>query len=291
MRAFALVALLATSLLAGCADGNGGNSATEPTFDLGLTATSSTGVIRGVVVDDAIRPIPGATVVLSGGDSSGQTTTNAEGLFGFSTLVPGTYFLSISKPGYFTTQQSADVVAGVAEPDIVKVLLAIDVANLPFTELLTWTAFLQCGAFLVAGSLNPCAAADSDNVHDFAFGGGRIPDMVHVEAYWEGTQPAGNYLSMGFYDPESLASNWKSIDGTSPLIIQANGTEIQDALGDDANHTTVRLFPGGGPDGTNPTLVLNQRYEVYVTNFYGFVPREGWSIVVDGPCTTPEQCA
>ena len=295
MRTIALAFLLVSTLLAGCSDGGSGKgSSTDPTFDdLDLQATSSTGIIRGVVVDDAIRPIAGAKVVLGGGESSGEATSTEAGTFGFENLLPGTYFLQVSKPGFFDAQQSTEVVAGVAEPNIVKVLLQVDAANMPFTELLTWTAFLQCGMAVVVVSSNPCAVADSDNVHDFTFGGGRIPDYIQVEAVWEGTQPAGNYLSMGFYDPNTVdgISNWKSVDGTSPLIVVANQTEVAGALGEDADHTTVRIFPGAGPDGTNPTLVLNQRYDLFVTHFYGFQPREGWSIVADGPCSVPADCA
>lgn len=128
-------------------------------------------------------------------------------------------------------------------------------------------------------------------MHDFEFGGGRIPDYIQVEAVWEGTQPAGNYLSLGFYDPDTAASNWESVDGTSVLILNATAEEVAEALGDDANETTVRLFPGGGPDGTNPTLVLDQRYDIFVTHFYGFVPRVGWSLAVDGACNGPQDCA
>jgi hypothetical protein len=96
MRVVALVALLAAALLAGCSGSNPSDkSSTEPTFDdLGLQATSSTGVIRGVVVDDAIRPVAGATVSLTG-ESTGETVSTAAGTFGFDALAPGTYFLKV----------------------------------------------------------------------------------------------------------------------------------------------------------------------------------------------------
>ena len=35
---------------------------------------------------------------------------------------------------------------------------------------------------------------------------------------------------------------------------------------------------------------LQQRFDVYATFFYGFVPREGWAFVNDGPCAGPADC-
>jgi hypothetical protein len=290
MVKWSAVAVLGVLLLAGCADGNATEAEVLPEAFNEVVVTSTTGAIRGIIISEAIVPIPDATVTLIATNTT--QVTNQDGAFVFSGLEPGSHFLSISKPGYFTMQTSTEVVPGVEDPPIVKVQLTIDIANQPFTELLQWAAFLQCGFSVpMVGSVNPCALADSDNVHEFPFGANRTPDLVQVEAVWEGTQPLGNYLSMGFYDPDSLASNWKSVDGSSPLIVNATAAEITDALTEDADKTIVRVFPGTGPDGTNPVLVLNQRYDIYVTHFYGFVPRAGWSFAVDGPCTTPEECA
>src|SRR5688572_17724784 len=107
MRALAALALLAGALLAGCSSSsNDSPSEDGPTFDdLGLEATSSTGVIRGLVVDEAIRPVEGARVRLQGGDAPSEALTTDLGTFGFEGLAPGTYFLSVSKPGFFDAQQ------------------------------------------------------------------------------------------------------------------------------------------------------------------------------------------
>jgi hypothetical protein len=146
MRSSAIPALLFAALLAGCA-GNGspqGTSATEPTFDdLDLDATATTGVIRGIVVDDAIRPVAGAKVTLKG-DAPRETTSTEAGTFGFDSLAPGPYFLTVSKPGFSEAQASAEVVAGVAEPPIVKVLLNVDAANLPYFEAYVFSGFIEC---------------------------------------------------------------------------------------------------------------------------------------------------
>src|SRR5688500_16195818 len=132
MRILAAAALLAVSLLAGCSSPSGGSPSEDgPTFDdLGLQATSSTGVIRGVVVDDAIRPIAGAKVTLLGEAPKDAVTTD-QGTFGFDGLPAATYFLKVHKVGFADAQQSADVVAGVADPPIVKVQLLADATTMP----------------------------------------------------------------------------------------------------------------------------------------------------------------
>jgi Carboxypeptidase regulatory-like domain len=273
----------------------------QPGFeDLNLKPTASTGIIRGVVVDAAIRPVAGATVVLNG-EAPKQATSTADGLFGFADLAPGTYFLTVTKLGYFEAQQSAEVVAGIEEPPIVKVQLAVDVENQPFTELLTWTGFFGCGVGTNGGGgigFNPCAVdniacefadvclLNTANTHEFHFGASRLPDFAQAEMVWEGTQALGNELNLGWH--ESGTADFKGTSGPSPLVLPATQEEILDAHDANITHLLVRVFPGSN---TELTVTLQQTFDVYVTYFYGFVPREGWAFVTDGACTSPAECA
>src|SRR5688572_21074791 len=104
--------LVASSvLLAGCTGGGDGPPPADEPVDfsnLELEATETTGVIRGVVVDDAIRPLANATVTLvSDGDRTATTTDS--GTFGFEQVPPGTHFLTVSRFRYLDQQQSVDV--------------------------------------------------------------------------------------------------------------------------------------------------------------------------------------
>ncbi|MEK6976417.1 MAG: hypothetical protein AABY18_08765 [Candidatus Thermoplasmatota archaeon] len=58
----------------------------------------------------------------------------------------------------------------------------------------------------------------------------------------------------------------------------------------DENNTSllVRVFPG---TGTALTIAARQRFDIFVTSFYGFEPREGWAFSNDGQCLAPEDCA
>src|SRR5688572_33036463 len=104
---FLLLALLA---LAGCS-GDAGGPAAEGLGAQASTveATATTGGIRGVVVDDAVRPIAGAEVKVQGSDKT--TTSDSSGLFTISGLEAGTYVVLASHPLYDQVQQTVPVEA------------------------------------------------------------------------------------------------------------------------------------------------------------------------------------
>ena len=303
MRGFVATAALLAVLFAGCAGPSPQAAAgDEPVAFEDLTVTESEGLIRGLVISETITPIEGATVELRVDGAKAQVT-DAQGAFVFTALDPGDYFLTVSKAGYFTVQASATVVAGVAEPPIVKVQLVFDVANQPFTELQQWTGFFGCGAGTngaggpVGGSVNPCAvdaiACDffdaclmgTANVHEFPFSAARVPDFAQAEMVWSGTQPLGNYMNLGWYDEG--VSDFKGATGESPLVVPTTRDEVVEAHDENITALTVRVFPGSDQE---LTLTMQQRFDVYVTYFYGFVPREGWTFHADGACVSPAEC-
>jgi len=78
--------------------------------------SSTTGALRGTVIDPAGAVIPGVTVALTN-VTTGQalvTTTNADGLYAFSLLPPGTYDVNFSAQG-FKTASAMSVVVNVSE--------------------------------------------------------------------------------------------------------------------------------------------------------------------------------
>src|SRR5438093_3648142 len=82
--------------------------------------SATTGALRGTVVDPVGAVVPGVTVTLVN-PTTGQTQTtmtNANGLYGFSLLSPGTYDVEFSAPG-FKTSRAMSVVVSVSEaPDL-----------------------------------------------------------------------------------------------------------------------------------------------------------------------------
>ncbi|MEA3166564.1 MAG: Carboxypeptidase regulatory-like domain, partial [Thermoplasmata archaeon] len=133
----------------------------------GLDVSPTTGGIRGIVVDQAIVPVNGAKITLSGGKN---TTSDEEGLFRFTGLEPGDYFVSVAKPGYTAVQQSASVVAGVADPPIVKVLLTRLTTAQPYLDHFKLDGFYEC-AFSYGDPGNPFITDSCDMAVRTAYDG------------------------------------------------------------------------------------------------------------------------
>ena len=293
-RLLAAASLILLVVASGCAgtDGKGQDASKVPDSIQNVQVTDDTGAIRGVVVDQKVTPLKDARVSLRGREES--KLTGDDGAFVFTGLPSGDYFLTAEKVGYQAIQSSATVVAGLKEPPVTRMIMTVDNATSPFVELQNWRAFLQCGAGApvdnpVSGphtTVNPCFETGSDNVHDFNFGAGAMPDYAQGEAVWTGTQPLGNRLQFGYYDPASLATNWKTVDGPSPLILPATPEEITAAVGNGTDHLTIRVFAGTD----QPTVVVNQGYDVYMQYFYNFVPRAGYTFANDGPCDPITVC-
>ncbi len=140
--------LLVALALAGCSDGDGGEPKGSDFFTGTDTpvvqATATTGGIRGVVVDDTITPIKGATVTVSPGDHVLETDGN--GLFAVSGLEPGDYIVSASHPLYNQIQQTTTVVAGDSDPAPVKLQLLRQIFATPYMTNEKFEGYIVCSA-------------------------------------------------------------------------------------------------------------------------------------------------
>jgi hypothetical protein len=106
-----------------------------------------------------------------------------------------------------------------------------------------------------------------------------IKSMV-IEQVWEPTSDAGKAL----YTP--VSTNWAcdpicdgnqitSMDGESPLYSQVAEKTLS-AMNLTTN-TTISTFTWASPSTTGVTL--NQKFELFVSNFYYLAPPDGWSFV------------
>jgi hypothetical protein len=309
-RALLATATMLAVALAGCSEEGGSPKPTDDPFSTITTGpvAEGKGLIRGLVIDEAINPIVGATVKVAGHATS--TTTSDAGAFLINDLDPGTYFLTVTKPGYGGVQQSAAVVAGVDKPDIVKVLLQRVPGTEPFVVALSFVGYIGC-AVKVANVVqdNVCGIAggiDPDENEVINFGTDRIPELLQTEIVWETTQEFGRQLGTIQYVQKEDGSRLRigNVWGPSPLICRVTPTD--DCTNGDGT--------GGGGEGLNETgfpgefwarvyaacvpqcvpgtavglgIVLQQEYTLFGTAFFNWLPPAGWSLARDGVPAPP----
>jgi Carboxypeptidase regulatory-like domain len=297
MRTLVAVALIAVAL-AGC---SGSPSAPPPSDvpsaeELGLEATDSTGIIRGIVVDTAIRPIAGATVTLLGSDPR-SAQTDETGAFGFDDLEPGTYFLKAKKLGYHEAQQSADVVAGVLEPAAVKVQLAIDASAVtPFAESYTYEGFVECttSVLVLCGAPN---LLTGDNITNDRFTWDQYltpgASLIQSEMVWQSTQAASPEM---YFEMEGLdgdcnppdSSFFGSASGPSPIMARIDNETIEENEIGQVCPIYYSIF-AGGIQGTPVGATVEQRFTMYIHAFYGYLPPDDWRFSNDSTVPPPPQ--
>lgn len=317
-----LVLLLLVAGLAGCAEEAAPQEASDETAFEGLEGrvTDDTGLIRGIVLDDAIVPVVGATVTLQG--ESQSTQTNEEGAFLFDDLAPGTYFLAVSKLGYNATQTSANVEAGVERPDIVKIRLNKDTANQPFVEAAQFDGFIMCSGRAVVIGLAVCSTVgvgDDDFIRTYepSF----RPEFVQSELTWKSTQALGDALSYsitclsGPPCPDGQVTIARH-EGKSPLLLQINATQAEEfLLGAGEQPISLRVFAHGMEETDVPEemiydtagidclewpvifadcirfggigLTVDQQFTGYTHMFNLYTPPEDWRFTEDGNPPAP----
>lgn len=298
-KAWAIAALSLLVSVAGCSDAGslGGPANVVPQSIEDVQVTSTTGAIRGVVIDDTIKPVAGVLISVTG--LAEPQTTADDGGFVFNGLEPRDYFLSAAKAGFQTIQSSTSVQAGVDDPPIVRImLLRLLNSTLAYANLQVWEGFTQCGVSATVVFAQACGVVDGRFINYFSIDSN--PTFMQAEMFWKSSQAVTPKLQLNFY--KSGTTDWKAVAGISPLLLKATGEEFTDAKGEDADDNPMRVSPpyaqctGGltSPTTCDPqTFVIvnvNQAYTIYLTQFYGFTPRESWLFEVDGPCETVEDC-
>jgi hypothetical protein len=208
----ALAVLLLAAGLAGCSGSPKDKVPDGPV----LSVTPTTGGIRGLVVDQAVVPIQGARITISGGANA---TSGKDGTFNFTGLAPGDYLLQVGKPGYVAVQASATVEAGVPDPPIVKVLLqAISTAK-PYVDYFKLEGFYDCSqaVFFDTDTCDWEFRTAYDVANDSA---GQPPVAPRSFLHYYNTQlidiPEDTFsiVQEGFWTDESVHLFWIMIDGT-----------------------------------------------------------------------------
>ncbi|HJQ93640.1 MAG TPA: carboxypeptidase-like regulatory domain-containing protein [Candidatus Thermoplasmatota archaeon] len=303
MRMMALVAAMLVAALAGC-------SSETPTGEPG-GSTPANGRLRGIAVDDAIRPIEGVRVEL---DGAANTTTDAEGAFLFEGVVPGAHVVRATKAGFADTVAQA-VLGANEEPPLLKLVLVPDLSTLAYAETQAIEGYVECGMYgasfryaacgtgnvaslIACSTFNVCLGNLTQDRYIVAQSFARQPDFLVAEVVWTPTQALGEQLQVyiGAATPEDLAAastnDYNGTIGPSPLYVTMNKTMLVDSK---LGHEAMFLSQTFAAPSVKPCefgacgvgLVVQQRFTYYLTSFFGFEPAKEWRFVADGPALPP----
>ncbi|MEA3143937.1 MAG: Carboxypeptidase regulatory-like domain [Thermoplasmata archaeon] len=257
--------LLAALFVAGCSS----KAADRPEAD-GLRATPTTGIIRGVVVDAAIRPLAGVHVVLpgTGGSPARSTSTNDLGLFGFESVQPGGHLLRITRLGYAEAQQAAQVEAGVSDPAPLRVQLVTLSGAAPYAQAFKFSGFLECALSVVAlcavfngptcGQPNlPCTQNVSNDNFATIVPIDHPPQRIQSEMVWQTTTSASDQLWLWHSKARRADGTYNGscacwAQGKSPLLLATNESRAAEQDYGSWNNLELRVFTGSIEGTRNP---------------------------------------
>ncbi len=277
MRAFIVCALILTSL-AGCADT--GPTQEEPEIFQEVKTTSDKGVIRGIVVNENIVPVEGASVLVMPGDM--KATTDKDGAFVMTDVEPGVYFLTAKAADHGTTQTSVEVKAGVEKPDIVRMMIAYVPPPVPMWQELTYK-FSTAGSGWVGGVggivfFDPTGEGHFSN--SFEIEGNTT--WYQSELVWTPQQPLSASLRLysGLSGEDMSAS--KVVAGQSPLLTTYTDEDIT-TKGPMTQGNTMYVDNGELPAG----VAVYQQATLYAHAFQNWMPPEGWRFTDDESLRPP----
>jgi hypothetical protein len=273
-RAHVRVAAVAISLLAlgallpGCAsraDPPAPDALQQSLEAVEVQASATMGSIRGVVVDEAIRPVPRAQVRMEGRNA----TADGQGRFVLTDVAPGTHFVQASAAGFLPVQSSALVEAGkVAD---LRIALAADPSPTPFHDVLKFKGFIQASAGIAtyAADLFGNETGVSFCSCTLYFQLDPTVRTVVYEAQWTEALPPPTGPSQFYWEVEGVnAENIQSAYGNSPVLQHLPATEWPNVTNMQARLT-----------GPAEWVESNQEYQMFVTLFHQAEAPKGWSLV------------
>jgi hypothetical protein len=243
--------------------------------DLEVEATPTTGIIRGIVVDAAIRPLAGARVVLVG--SAHVATTNQGGAFGFEDLQPGTYFVEASMANFTSIQSSANVVAGEKQPTPLRMMLAAKASTKPYIEA-TKVRIMVTDSVSYWNPATGQAGNGTTTRNLPVVPVGNNATVVQAEWVWTpSTALAAQAKAVVAGRIATATIRSTETSGPSPLVLRIDADAGQQAIDNVQLDTWAR-----GSSGTPVGVMVDQEMDAYVHVFYNLVPRADWQFSKDG---------
>lgn len=225
------------------------------------------GGLAGVVVDEAIRPIAGASVRLPTMDAA--ETTRRDGTFRFDGLPPGPYLLHADAPGHDGAQALVEVEAG--EVTRVRILLIAQASNEPYQVTQAFEGFAEVtdagwAGFLLYGYALVCSACQ----FDLELQRDGLHTVVTEAVMAPGPSDSGFEVYMTGRG-----------DSTDRQQYALGGNPFRFELLNETLGGTERFDLAISP-WSFPAPETEKRFQVFVTAFYHAPPPPDWSILQEG---------
>ncbi len=301
--------LIASILFAGCLDASGDGKGTTP--DAGATGqAASTGMVHGVVVDEAIRPLAQALVALTKDEGLfASNATNTDGKFDFREVPAGVYVLSVELRGFAPSSTIVTVRAGSEDPPMVNLQMIAEPLSMPYVVAVQDRGYFEacamyCGGYvdtiLLVGVCDPygvCVDPVSSDRYLFYHPNVDmpLPGWIQTELFWTPSSSqfpnlflAHNYHTDGPPTRGSFgtADQHQTASGPSPLMLattpdmilaEANQTPPDTGLGFDPTKWGLSLFVQPASDETSgQQVIFQQEYTAITHYFYNAQPPMGW---------------
>ena len=212
------------------------------------------GAVSGVVVNEAIFPVPGARVSVR--DRDLVATADEDGKFVFEAMPPGLYTLVVRVDGYGDGLGTVNVRSG----QVVKSILQVH--RLPYVEPYHTTLKFD----VLYNEMDAMVSGTPDNLVAFD----RPPATVILEAQWTGLVETGlsdllRYQAQPESDPEATESG----AGPNPLRAQFDS----DFFPPGEYAIRFNVYP------SETSLSVESRGDIFLTIFYIDPAPDGWSLV------------
>lgn len=267
-------------LLAGCAaapeagldKSSDAENGVQGVADVGfeeVDTTVATGGITGLVVDEAIRPLRGINVTLA--QAGANRTTDAEGLFTFSDLEPGAFTLAVEGVGYVAVTQTVTVEADTVTK-VKVVLLAISAADGPYHTTYAFRGFMDAYVGLASWAVELYVDPVSNQTLcqcSFPITVDEHPVEFILEGTWTESVPDASGLGWYWEFVTRDESKVQSAFTHSPMYALVSGGDFPP---ENLDYTARLTGPWAG-------VLVQQRFDLYVTVFYREHAPEGWSLV------------
>ncbi len=222
------------------------------------------GAISGVIIDEAIRPIAGASIERTDVDGATKSTqSDKTGRFVMEDLEPGLYFLTVRAESHLNAQQAVEVLAGkVSKP---KIVLNRDATTQPYQETVALNGILRASTWYATYAYTRMAGNWELCECEFIVEMAPSVEGIIVEAFWEPRVAIPGH-ELFFEVASAELGRGDALYSTTPF----HKIYLKEFFEGHADQALIRV-------GSRAADV-DQEFEVFVTMFHLSEPPEDWSI-------------